>query len=97
MDIDFSKFKSNKSEVKPGDIIMLDRNNDGIWYDHIAFVKSIDEDGTIHTLEGNAPKKSKIENGVEKWKGDQGIVKEKSYPPDYEEKNNTTFAFARIN
>ncbi len=86
-----------KSEVKPGDLIMLDRHNDG-WYDHIAFVTAIDEDGTIHTLEGNAPEVSEIdENGVETWKDDQGIVTTKTYPPNYEEKNETTFAFARIN
>ena len=86
-----------KSEVKPGDLIMLDRHNDG-WYDHIAFVTAIDEDGTIHTLEGNAPEVSEIdENGVETWIDDEGVVKEKTYPPNYEEKNETTFAFARIN
>ncbi len=86
-----------KSEAKPGDLIMLDRHNDG-WYDHIAFITAIDEDGTIHTLEGNAPEVSEIdENGVETWIDDEGVVKEKTYPPNYEEKNETTFAFARIN
>ncbi len=42
----------DKSQVKAGDYILYNADEAGEWY-HIGIVSSVDNDGTIHTIEGN--------------------------------------------
>lgn len=38
---------------QPGDLIFFERGNDGDWRGHVGIVESVDDDGTLHTIEGN--------------------------------------------
>ncbi len=85
----------DKEDVRPGDIILFDKySEESHWQDHIGIVTAVDEDGTIHTIEGNADS-GKYENSSD----DPGTVLEKEYEPGWENNpnhNNTTFTFVRL-
>lgn len=85
----------DKEDVRPGDIILFDKySEESHWQDHIGIVTAVDEDGTIHTIEGNADS-GKYENSSD----DPGTVLEKEYEPGWEnnpDHNNTTFTFVRL-
>ena len=40
------------SDPQPGDVVWFDWDGDGVT-DHVGLVKSINSDGSIHTIEGN--------------------------------------------
>lgn len=46
------KLFTNPLEAKPGDLVCWSRGRLG-WQGHVGVVESVDEDGIIHTIEGN--------------------------------------------
>lgn len=64
--VDESRWFTDRSP-RPGDAIVFDWEQDG-EEDHIGLVERVDDDGTIHTIEGNA--------------GSDGIVKRRTWDQD---------------
>ena len=77
----------DRSQAKAGDIILFDQDADG-EKDHIGIVTGVDEDGTVHTIEGNT---------WDDFTGAQSVVAEHSYYPGYEaERGWAPFMFCKI-
>ena len=77
----------DRSQAKAGDIILFDQSANG-EKDHIGIVTGVDEDGTVHTIEGNT---------WDDFTGAQGVVAEHSYRPGYEaERGWAPFMFCKI-
>ncbi|MFM9890848.1 MAG: CHAP domain-containing protein [Rickettsiales bacterium] len=69
---------------QPGDLIFMDRGEG--WKGHVGFIKQIDPDGTLHTIEGNKadPRYKGKNEGVDYvWSRDiPDQVREVIYPPN---------------
>lgn len=49
-------FFTNPKLAQPGDLIAWHRGLPGAWTGHVGMVESVDEDGLVHTVEGNVGK-----------------------------------------